>query len=360
MPKLIRKSKLTGQPPETLLYEGRAKSKQIEITVFDYDEHAFLEKDVSAVEECISFRDTPSVTWLNVDGVHRIDILEKLTSCYEIHHLVLEDILNINQRPKMEDFGEYVYIVAKMLTFDAAKDDIADEQVSMILGKNFLISFQEEKQGDVFDGIRQRIRTGKGRIRKMGADYLTYALLDAIVDSYFTVLERISERVEALEETLIANPGPAVLHTINKLKRNLIFLRKSVWPLREVVHGLTQVETNLLTENAMVYYRDIYDHVIQVVDTIEAFRDTVSGMLDIYLSSLSHKLNQIIKVLTIIATIFMPLTFIAGIYGMNFNSQASPYNMPELNWRYGYFFALGIMAAVACGMIFYFKRKKWF
>src|SRR3990172_8857725 len=181
MPKLIRKSKLTGQPPETLLYEGRAKSEQIEITIFDYDEHALLEKEVNVAEECLPFKDKPSTTWLNVDGVHRIDILEKLTSCYGIHHLVLEDILNINQRPKMEDFGEYVYIVAKMLTFDAAKDDIADEQVSTVLGNNFLISFQEEKQGDVCDGIRQRIRTGKGRIRKMGADYLAYALLDAIV-----------------------------------------------------------------------------------------------------------------------------------------------------------------------------------
>jgi magnesium transporter len=360
MAKLIKRSKLTGQPPETLLYEGKARSEHIKITVFDYDENNFIEKEARDVDECIPFRDKQTVTWINVDGVHRIDVLEKLTACYNIHHLVLEDILNINQRPKVEDFGEYVYIAAKMLTLDEAKDDIVDEQISIILGKNFLISFQEEKQGDVFDGIRQRIRQGKGRIRRMGADYLAYALLDAMVDSYFTILERTGEKIEAMEEKLVVRPDPHVLQAINKIKRSLIFLRKSVWPLREVVHGLTQIETNLLSDNAAVYYRDIYDHVIQVVDTIEAFRDTVSGMLDIYLSSLSYRLNEVMKVLTIIATIFMPLTFLAGIYGMNFNTHASPFNMPELNWKFGYFFALGIMAAVASGMVVYFRKRRWF
>jgi len=360
MVKLIKKSKLTGQPPETLLYEGKARSEHIRITVFDYDENNLIEKEMRQVEECIPFKDKPTVTWINVDGVHRIDILEKLTSCYNIHHLVLEDILNINQRPKVEDFGDYVYIAAKMLTLDEAGDDVAEEQVSMILGRNFLISFQEEKQGDVFDNIRLRLRAGKGRIRRMGADYLTYALLDAMVDSYFAILERLGEKIEALEETMVVRPDPDVLHALNKLKRMLIFLRKSVWPLREVVHGLTQFESSLVSDNAAVYYRDIYDHVIQVVDTIEAFRDTVSGMLDIYLSSLSYRLNEVMKVLTVIATIFMPLTFIAGIYGMNFNTLASRFNMPELGWKFGYFFVLGIMAAVAAVMIAYFKKRKWF
>ncbi len=360
MTKLIRKSKLTGQPPETLLYEGKSRREDVRITIFDYDEKNVIEKEVHDIQECVSFRDKQTVIWINVDGIHRVDILEKLTSCYNIHHLVLEDILNINQRPKIEDFGDYVYIAAKMLTMDGAKDDVVDEQVSIILGKNFLISFQEERLGDVFDGIRQRIRSGKGRIRRMGPDYLAYALLDAIVDSYFMILEKTGESIEALEETMVAKPDPSVLQTVNKLKRRLIFLRKSVWPLREVVHGLTQTESALLSDNAAVYYRDIYDHVIQVVDTIEAFRDTVSGMLDIYLSSLSYRLNEVMKVLTIIATIFMPLTFIAGIYGMNFNWQASSFNMPELNWKFGYFFALGVMATAACSMILYFKRKKWF
>jgi magnesium transporter len=273
---------------------------------------------------------------------------------------VLEDILNINQRPKVEDFGDYVYIAAKMLSPDADGDDLVDEQVSIILGKNFLISFQDEKQGDVFDGIRQRLRSGKGRIRRMGPDYLAYALLDSMVDGYFRILESMGERIEALEETMVENPDPAVLKTINRLKSQLIFLRKSVWPLREVVHNLTQTDSALLSDNASVYYRDIYDHIIQVVDTVEAFRDTVSGMLDIYLSSMSYRLNEVMKVLTIIATIFIPLTFIAGIYGMNFNWQGSIFNMPELNWKFGYFFALGIMLTVALIMVSYFRKKKWF
>jgi magnesium transporter len=360
MSKFIKKSKLVGQAPETLLYEGKSKTENIKITVFDYDEKVCTEKEVKDVEECFTFKDKPTVTWINVDGIHRIDILEKLSACYLVHHLVLEDILNINQRPKTEDFGEYIYIIAKMLSYDDAGEDIIEEQVSIILGKNFLITFQEEKQGDVFDVIRQRIRTGKGRIRKMGPDYLAYALLDAIIDNYFVILEKIGEKIESLEESLVLNPNTSTLQSINKLKRNLIFLRKSVWPLREVVRTITQTESPLIREQALVYYRDIYDHVIQTADTIEAFRDTVSGMLDIYLSSLSHRLNEVMKVLTIIATIFIPLTFIAGIYGMNFNTQRSAFNMPELNWPFGYLFALFLMAVMASGMLLYFKRKKWF
>ncbi len=358
--RLFKKSRLVGQPPETFLYEGQPKSKPVKITIFDYNENELIEKESFDVEECRTFFEKNSVTWINVDGIHRVDVLEKLTACYNIHHLVLEDILNINQRPKIEDFGEYVYISAKMHALEGANGDIGDEQVSIVLGKNFLISFQEEKTGDVFNSIRQRIRSGKSRIRKMPADYLAYALLDALVDSYFIILEDIGERIESLEESLVEKPDPSVIRTINKLKRSLIFLRKSVWPLREVIHGLSQSESKLISESSAVYYRDIYDHVIQVVDTIEAFRDTVSGMLDIYLSSLSYKLNEVMKVLTIIATIFMPLTFIAGIYGMNFNTQASRFNMPELNWKLGYFFVLGLMCIVAASMVFYFRKKRWF
>lgn len=360
MAKLIKKSKMFGQPPETLLYEGKTKTGKVKITVFDYDEKDCVEKVVNDVEECFPFKDKPTVTWINVDGIHCIDVLEKLSACYLVHHLVLEDILNINQRPKAEDFGEYIYIAAKMLSFDGTKDDIIEEQVSIILGNNFVITFQEEKEGDVFDVIRQRIRTGKGRIRKMKADYLAYALLDAIVDNYFVILEKVGEKIESIEESLMLKADSALLNSINKMKRNLIFLRKSVWPLREVVRTVTQTDSPLIREQALVYYRDIHDHVIQAVDTIEAFRDTVSSMLDIYLSSLSHRLNEVMKVLTIIATIFMPLTFIAGIYGMNFNTQASRFNMPELNWPFGYLFVLFLMATVVTGMVMYFKKKRWF
>lgn len=360
MAKIIKKSKLTGQPPGTLIYEGKSGAKKIKITVFDYDQNTCIEKEVSNVEECFPFKDKPTVTWINVDGIHRIDVLEKLSATYLVHHLVLEDILNINQRPKAEDFGEYIYIIVKMLAYEESQDDITEEQVSIILGKNFIFTFQEEKEGDVFDVIRQRIRSGKGCIRKMGADYLAYSLLDAIIDNYFVILEKIGEKIEFLEESLVVDPSSATLQSINKLKRNLIFLRKSVWPMREVVRAITQSESALIQQQALVYYRDIYDHVIQAADTIEAFRDTVSGMLDIYLSSLSHRLNEVMKVLTIIATIFIPLTFIAGIYGMNFNTQKSAFNMPELNWRFGYPFALFLMVSMALGMLSYFKRKKWF
>jgi len=360
MAKIIKKSKMFGQPPETLIYEGKPKTDKVKITIFDYDENECVEKEAGKIEECFPYKDKPTVTWINVDSLQHIDILEKLSACYLVHHLVLEDILDINQRPKAEDFGEYIYIAAKMLSFDETKDDIIEEQVSLILGDNFVITFQEEKEGDVFDVIRQRIRTGKGRIRKMKADYLAYALLDAIVDNYFVILEKVGEKIESIEESLVLKPDSAILHSINKMKRNLIFLRKTVWPLREVVRTVTQTDSPLIREQSLAYYRDIHDHVIQAVDTIEAFRDSVSSMIDIYLSSLSHRLNEVMKVLTIIATIFMPLTFLAGIYGMNFNTKVSRFNMPELNWFFGYFFALFLMAAVVIGMVMYFKKKKWF
>ncbi len=359
MAKLIKKSKMLRRP-ETLLYEGRPQDDKVKITVFDYDENKCEEKVVNNIEECFPFKDKPSVTWINIDGLHSIDVLEKISSCYLVHHLVLEDILNINQRPKAEDFGEYIYICAKMFSFEETKDDIIEEQVSVILGNNFVITFQEEKQGDVFDEIRQRIRAGKGRIRRMKADYLAYALLDDIIDNYFVILEKIGEKIESIEEALVVKPDSRILQSINKTKKNLIFLRKTVWPLREVVRTVTQTDSPLIREQTLVYFRDIHDHVIQAVDTIEAFRDTVSSMLDIYLSSLSHRLNEVMKVLTVIATIFMPLTFLAGIYGMNFNTRASPFNMPELNWPFGYLFVLLLMATVVLGMVMYFKKKEWF
>ncbi len=342
------------------MYDGPARSDMTRITVFDYDETTCTEKEVKDVKECLSFKDRPTVTWINVDGVHQTEVLEQLSSGYLVHHLVLEDILNVNQRPKAEDFGDYIYISAKMLALDDKKEEILEEQVSLILGDNFVITFQEEKGGDVFNEIRQRIRVGKGRIRKMKADYLAYSLLDAIIDNYFVILERMGERIELIEEELLADPDIKVQQAINKTKRQLIFLRKSVWPLREVVRAVTQSESALIRAESLAYFRDIHDHVIQAVDTIEAFRETAASMLDVYLSSLSHRLNEVMKVLTIIATIFIPLTFLAGLYGMNFRTEASPYNMPELSWRYGYFSLLGLMAVIVVGMLVFFKKRKWF
>ncbi|MBF0388139.1 MAG: magnesium/cobalt transporter CorA [Candidatus Omnitrophica bacterium] len=359
MSRLIKKSRTHGRP-EALLYEGPARSETMKITVFDYDEKNCIEKEVKSVEECLPFRDRPTVTWINVDGLNRVEVLEKLSAGYSLHHLVLEDILNVNQRPKFEDFGEYIYICAKMLGYDDRTGEISEEQVSFVLGDNFVITFQEEKQGDVFNEIRQRLRLGKGRLRKMKADYLAYTLLDAVIDNYFLILEKVGEKIEVIEDALLVDPDGKVQRAINQTKRQLIFLRKSVWPLREVVRAVTQSESALIRAESLAYFRDIYDHVIQAVDTIEAFRETAASMLDLYLSSLSHRLNEVMKVLTIIATIFIPLTFLAGLYGMNFNTQASPYNMPELNWRYGYLFVLGLMVVVVTGMLVFFKKKKWF
>jgi magnesium transporter len=264
----------------------------------------------------------------------------------------LEDILNTDQRPKMEDYGEYIYIVLRDLDYSDKSNEIEGEQISLIVGSNFVFSFQE-REGDTFDPIRDRIRNNKGRIRKMGADYLAYALLDSIVDNYFIILERLGEKIEWLEEKLVTDPARETLQTIHHLKRELLFLRKGVWPLREVINSLARGESSLVTEPARVYLRDVYDHTIQTIDTIETYRDMVSGMLDIYLSSVSNRLNSVMKVLTIIATIFMPLTFLAGVYGMNFKF------MPELEWRWGYPLVWLIMAGIGVSMLIYFRKKKW-
>ena len=359
MSRLIKKvSKTAGLVPGTPVYVGEKEKVRVKITLIDYVESQFQEKEVKTVEECFSFKETPTVTWINVDGIHDTEIIEKIGLRFDLHPFILEDILNTSQRPKTEDFGSYLFVVLKMLHQNSNGRQTETEQVSIVLGRNFVISFQE-KEGDVFDPIRERIRNAKGRVRKMGADYLAYSLIDAIVDDYFFILEGISEKIEAAEENLIQEPTPQTLKAIYNLKQNTLFLRKSIWPLREVISNLERGESKLIKGSTHVFLKNVYDHTIQVIDTIDTFRDMVSGMLDIYLSSVSNKMNEIMKVLTIIATIFIPLTFVAGIYGMNFNTQASRWNMPELNWRYGYILAWGVMLFIVLGMLTYFKRKKW-
>jgi magnesium transporter len=303
------------------------------------------------VEECLSLRDTETTTWVNVDGVHDADKVNRLCEHYGIHPLVIEDIVNTAQRPRFEDYGDYVYLLVRMLRRDAA-GSLRSEQVSLLLGPHWVLSFQEEP-GDVFEPVRQRIRTAKGRVRKSGPDYLAYALLDAVVDHYFAVFEPYGDSIEAIEQRLTEDPSPKLLNTIHGLKRELIGVRRAVWPLREALSNLSRSETSLVKKQTGMFLRDVYEHTVQVIDTVETFRDAVSGLLDLYLSSVSNRMNEVMKVLTIIATIFIPLTFIAGIYGMNFQF------MPELAWRWGYFGALGAMAAVTVGMIVYFKRKRW-
>ena len=353
MLELFRKtSKKVGLSPGSLVHIGEKKVEKVRITVIDYDVDQFQEKEVETIEECFPFKDTPTVTWINIDGLHEVQIIEKIGEHFAIHPLIQEDIVHTGQRPKMEDMESYIFVVGRMLFYDDETGEIESEQVSLILGPNYVISFQE-KEGDIFDPVRERIRKGKGRIRRMKADYLAYALVDTLVDNYFIILENLGEKIEGMEDELVANPRPQTLQTIHILKREMIFLRKSVWPLREVISSLERGEPSLIDPSTEMYFRDVYDHTIQVMDTVETFRDMVSGMLDTYLSSLSNRMNEVMKVLTIIATIFIPLTFVAGIYGMNFEF------MPELKWHWGYFGALGLMIVVFIGMLFYFRRKKW-
>ena len=355
MPKnrqIKRHSRKAGLPPGTLVHIGDKKAEQIRITLIDYNEESFQERVVEKVEECFPFKEMPTVTWINVDGLHNIETIEKIGKHFELHPLILEDILNTGQRPKCEDYEKCLFMVLKMLIYNDENNSVHSEQVSLVLGQNFVISFQEAI-GDVFEQIRDRIRNAKGRIRKMPADYLAYTLVDAIVDNYFLILEKMGEQIESMEEELIAEPSDKIVRMIHSLKRELIFLRKSVWPLRELISSLEKTESSLITDTTQPYLRDVYDHTIQVIDTVESFRDMVSGMLDIYLSSISNRMNAVMKVLTIIATIFIPLTFIAGVYGMNFRY------MPELEWKWAYPAVWLVMAVVAVVMLIYFNRKKW-
>lgn len=354
MARIIKKRSVkAGLPPGSLVYVGEQRSVQASITVIEYGEGVFREKTLNELTECFPCRDASTVTWIDVDLVQQVELVAGIGECFGLHPLVIEDILNTDQRPKMEDFGDYLYVVLRALTCNGERSGMESEQVSLILGPNYVISFQE-KNGAVFEKVRERIRAAKGRISRLGADYLAYSLLDTVVDNYFIVLERLGERIESLEDALVTNPASSTLRSIHTLKRELIFLRRSVWPLREVLSNLQREETSLVGESTRVYLRDVYDHTIHAIDTLETFRDMISGMLDIYLSSMSNRLNEVMKVLTIIATIFIPLTFITGIYGMNFD------NIPLLKWRWGYLAVMLLMSVVSGFMLVYFKRKKWF
>ena len=353
MRKLIHRTKKAGLPPGTLVHIGEKKSEEVKITLFDYDEVHFEEKEIKNVDECYPFKNKPTVTWIDVEGLHQIDILEKLGNFFGVHPLAQEDILNTEQRPKSEDFTSNIYIVFKMLSYDNLKNEIISEQVSLILGSNFVISFQEGIEGDVFGSIRERIRGNKGRIRKSGSDYLAYRLLDSVVDNYFIILEKLGNKIELLEGELISDTKSKNLEEIHRLKNEIIFLRKSVWPLREVVNNLQKEESPLIKDSTKIFLRDVYDHTIQVMDTIEAFRDMIAGMLEIYLTNITNRTNTVMKVLTIFATIFMPPTFIVGIYGMNFKY------MPELEWKWGYPAVMLFILLTILSMLLYFKRKKW-
>lgn len=341
-----------GLPPGALVHIGEKRLKETSISIIDYDQAQFQEKELEKIIECLPFKDKPTVTWINIEGIHELQVIEEIGEHFNIHPLVLEDILNTGHRPKVEDFGDYIFIILKMLRCDEKDNEIEAEQLSIVLGSNFVISFRESG-GDVFDPIRERIRDAKGRLRKTGADYLAYCIVDAVVDGYFMILEKLGEDIDSLEEESVTEPTQETLRRIHTLKREMVFLRKSVWPLRELISTLERGDSSLIHESTGIYFRDVYDHTIQVMDTVESFRDMLSGMHDTYLSNVSNRMNAVMKVLTIIATIFIPLTFVAGIYGMNFKF------MPELEWRWGYSLVLAVMAVIAVSMVIYFRKRKW-
>ncbi len=347
-----KRSKKTGLPPGTLIHIGEQKVEKAIATVVEYGEQEYHETETGKAEECLVFKESPTVTWIAVKGLHDTEFIEKLGQCFSLHPLLLEDVLNTEQRPKIDDYENYLFLVLKTISYDGAHGQIRAEQVSLVLGANYVISFQEQ-ESDVLAEIRERIKNNKGRIRKTGADYLTYSLIDIIIDNYFTALENLGETIDDLEEELVRNIKPQTLHLIQRLKWDMMLMRKSVWPLREVVGTLERGESELIQRTTRVYLRDVYDHAIQVIESVETFRDMLSGMLDIYLSSVSNKTNEIMKVLTMIATIFIPLTFIVGVYGMNFES------MPELKLKWAYPALLVLMGVIAVLMAIYFRKKKW-
>ncbi len=341
-----------GQPPGTALFIGRRIMQEIRISYIRYNANLYEEKESTTPEECAGLCRSSDVVWINVEGIHDTKIIEKIGELFNLHALTIEDIVNTMQRPKFEDFDSYLFIVLKMLSYSNINTGMQPEQVSVILGENFVITFQE-RPGDVFDAVRECIRGCRGRIRKAGADYLAYALIDAVVDSYFQILETIGDQIEAVEDRVILEQEPDTISKIHRFKRAMLFMRRTVWPLREEIALLEKSGSDLVKEPTALFFRNLYDHTIQVIDTVETYRDIISGMHDTYLSSINNRMNEVMKILTILATIFIPLTFITGIYGMNFRY------MPELHWEYGYYGALGLMLVIAIAMLVNFRKKKW-
>ncbi|MBX7137254.1 MAG: magnesium/cobalt transporter CorA [Oligoflexia bacterium] len=353
MPRILKsRSRKTGLPPGSLVYVGDKRTAAPKLTAFKYSPTGYEERELKNVENCAELRDPSAVLWVNLDGVDHVDTVSQLGRQFGIHAMVLEDILNTSQRPKKQLSSDYIFMVAKMLYLDPQRR-IQVEQVSIVFGRNFVLSFQEEPDSDVFDRVRESIRKNIGAIRTGGADFLAYALLDSIVDQYFVILEEFGERLEAIEQQVINRPELGSSKAIHGLKRDVLFLRRSIWPLREVATSFERSENPLIRPGSMIYFRDVYDHVIEVIDILELFREMVSSMLELYLSSVNNRINEVMKVLTIVTTIFMPLTLIAGIYGMNFD------NMPELHWHFGYVWALGLMLLSALVMVGYFRRRRW-
>lgn len=347
-----------GLAPGTLVYGGDEPTGPVSISAIDYNSAVLREQVVERAEGCAAYATQDTISWINVDGVHDTDLISRVGAIFDIHPLTLEDIVSTRQRPKMEEYPAYIYIVLQMMHYDRETASLESEQVSLVFGSGFLISFQESIEGDAFEPVRNRLRE-HGRIRNGGADFLAYALIDIVVDHYMDILEDLGEHIETLEDQVTTHPHPDTMHEINQFRRRVVHLRRAIWPLRDVVAALQRSELPFVSSDTDVFLRDVYDHTVRTAEIIESTREILASLTDLHVSALSFRMNEIMKVLAIIATFFMPLTFIVGIYGMNFDPDASPLNMPELEWYFGYPFALVIMASIAVGMYLFFRRKHW-
>jgi len=338
--------------PGSIIYTGKKSTKQLFIDAFDYGPDFINELELKSIEDTFNFKNSKSNSWININGLNHINEIEKIGKHYNLHPLVIADIANISQRPKIDIYDDYIFVILKMLYYDE-NENIKIEQISLVLGPNYILTFQE-MEGDVFDNVRERLRIENGRIRTLGADYLLYALIDAIVDHYYIVSETMGNKIEDLEELLFnGNLQDDLSQKVLSLKKEVLKVRRTIFPIREIISRIEKNEHALINPNSIQYYRDIYDHAFQLSDAIEIYREMIWSLMDMYMTTISNKMNEVMKVLTIIATIFIPLTFIAGIYGMNFD------NMPELHYKYSYFILWGVMILIFIGMIYYFKKKKW-
>ncbi|MBD2612863.1 MAG: magnesium/cobalt transporter CorA [Nostoc sp. ZfuVER08] len=346
-----------GTLPGTIFID--ADAPQPIIFLIDYNQTNCIREQISTPEECMPYLEMESVSWVDVQGLGSQDILQRLGRVFNLHPLVLEDVVNVPERPKTEDYEDQLIFISRMVVPKEKTCGFYSEQVSLILGKNYLLTVQEEPEHDCFEPVRSRIEKSKGIIRTKKADYLAYAILDAIIDGYFPVLELYGERIEELEEEVIVKPTPQTLQNIYQIRRELLQLRRAIWPQRDAINSLIRDGSDLISEEVGIYLRDCYDHAVQVMDMVETYRELASGLMDVYLSAVSNKMNEIMKVLTVVSSIFIPLTFVAGIYGMNFNTEKSPYNMPELNWYWGYPACLAVMVAISVCLLWFFWQRGW-
>jgi magnesium transporter len=346
-----------GMSPGSLIFTGEKKTDKVKITLIQYDSNKFESKEIINLEELEKIKESKAVNWINIAGLHDTAALQTIGEIFQIHLLVLEDILNVEHNPKFDDYDNHLFVITKMIDYNKEANALNIEHLSFILGENYLLTFQENEE-DVFDVIRDRIKNGKGRIRNFAADYLMYRLIDAVVDNYYFVLENLDDKLEIMEDHLLENPDSFKVSSLHIIKKDILKIRRSVSPLLEIIHSFEREKGTLLKKSTYVFLRDLYDHSKQIIELTENYRELINGMVEIYLSSASQRMNEVIKLLTIISTIFIPLTFIVGIYGMNFNTK-HPLNMPELHWALGYPAVMLFMLLIAVGLIIFFKRKRW-